>query len=472
MTQGLTKSLLLATTTLSVLTAVDARASDTLSGFALLPADTFAEGNTSGQQLSLPRNRPVPFPGPNGQPVQGFSGVQFAPGSRDAKGPFWFLSDNGYGGATNSDDYLLRLYQVDPNFNGFEGGNGSVEVQGFIQLSDPNNLIPWDIVADQQFYGGTNIPVDPAIKNNRLLTGGDFDIESFVVDKNQNIWVGDEFGPFILKFDSNGVLQQAPINTPNIDANGNLITPSNPEAPGDVVRSVNHPTDPTMRNDPGALRGSRGYEGMAFSPDGQTLYPMLEGNVDDDPVGFLRVYQIDTASGDFTDFIGFYVLEPEGGAIGDFTPINENEFLVLERDGSQNDPDGFKKVFKIDITNLVDGQFVKEEVVDLLNIKDPDDLDGDGEDTFVFTFVTIEDLLVLDENTILVANDNNYPNSIGRDYPDTPDGFPGIDNNEIIVITLDETLNLDPRLGAIPAPTSAVILAFGLLAAAGLRRRA
>ncbi|WP_413168337.1 calcium-binding protein [Capilliphycus salinus ALCB114379] len=48
-------------------------------------------------------------------------------------------------------------------------------------------------------------------------------------------------------------------------------------------------------------------------------------------------------------------------------------------------------------------------------------------------------MLVLDENTILVANDNNYPFSVGRG--------PDIDNNEIIQLELDEPLDLDPRLG-------------------------
>jgi hypothetical protein len=54
-------------------------------------------------------------------------------------------------------------------------------------------------------------------------------------------------------------------------------------------------------------------------------------------------------------------------------------------------------------------------------------------------FVTIENVLVLDSDTILVANDNNYPFSIGRP--------PGIDNNEMVILQLDSPLALDPRLG-------------------------
>ncbi len=184
----------------------------TLVGFASLPADTFAEGPPSGADNGngepISRNgRTGPF---EGQPVQGFSGVQFAP---SGNGAFWFLSDNGFGGQSNSADYLLRLYQVDPNFAGAEEGDGSVEVQGFIQLSDPNNLIPFEIINKDT--------------EERWLTGGDFDIESFVIDSNGDIWIGDEFGPYLLHFNSEGELVEAPISTPNI-TNFNTLNGQDP----------------------------------------------------------------------------------------------------------------------------------------------------------------------------------------------------------------------------------------------------
>ncbi len=439
MTQGQIKSVLLATTMLAAIAASDAGAVDTLSGFAVLPADTFAAGppaggdDGNGNPISA-NGRTGPFPG---QPVQGFSGVQFAPGSGSAGGPFWFLSDNGFGSQANSSDYLLRIYQVDPSFAGFEGGDTAVEVQGFVQLRDPNNVLPFPIVNE-----GTS---------ERLLTGADFDIESFVIDNNRNIWIGDEFGPFILKFDQTGVLQEAPVRTPDVDlSTGSLI-------PGQFVAAPQNPIDNTNTN----LPTSRGYEGMAFSPDRQTLYPLLEGTVDGDPADSLRIYAFDVASGEFSDFVGLYQLDPGGSAIGDFTPINENEFLVIERDSGQGPNAQFKKIFKVDLSEINGGFVEKVEVVDLLNIDDPNDLNGDGDTTFTFPFVTIEDVLVLDAKTILVANDNNFPFSMGRG--------PDIDNNEIIVITLDETLAFDPSL--IPAPSTALLLTFGLAALAGVRRR-
>ena len=136
-----------------------------------------------------------------GNPYRVFSGVQFAPNNT---GALWFLSDNGFGTQENSSDYLLRIYQVDPSFTGIEGGDGSIEVEDFIQLADPNSLIEFDIVNEGN--------------EERLLTGADFDIESFVIDDSGDIWVGEEFGPYLLHFNSEGELLEAPIPTPNVSS--------------------------------------------------------------------------------------------------------------------------------------------------------------------------------------------------------------------------------------------------------------
>jgi hypothetical protein len=49
--------------------------------------------------------------------------------------------------------------------------------------------------------------------------------------------------------------------------------------------------------------------------------------------------------------------------------------------------------------------------------------------------VTIENILTIDATTLLVINDNNYADTIGR--------YPGqADNTEFIKIRLDKPLNL------------------------------
>jgi glycerophosphoryl diester phosphodiesterase len=182
------------------------------------------------------------------------------------------------------------------------------------------------------------------------------------------------------------------------------------------------------------LGGSKGFEGLAISPDKKTLYPLLEGTVFGDPAGSLRIYEFDVATQKYQGQLGSYKLESVNNAIGDFTVINKNEYLVIERDNGQGATALFKKIYKVDISKKDgNGNVLKEEVVDLLNIQDPNDLNKDGNTKFTFPFVTIEDVLVLDNNTILVANDNNYPFSTGRSAT-------AADNNESIILELAKPL--------------------------------
>src|SRR5262245_51497952 len=93
---------------LSLAAAIPAsRASDILVGRAVLPAGTFAEAPTSGQQLGTePVNgQNVPFM--NKQPVQGFSAIR-----DNGDGTFWVMEDNGYGAIENSADFNLRVYKI------------------------------------------------------------------------------------------------------------------------------------------------------------------------------------------------------------------------------------------------------------------------------------------------------------------------------------------------------------------------
>jgi glycerophosphoryl diester phosphodiesterase len=208
---------------------------------------------------------------------------------------------------------------------------------------------------------------------------------------------------------------------------------------GDLVRDKLVGT-PAVAN----LNRSQGFEGLAISPDKNTLYPLLEGTVFGDPAGTLRIYEFDVATQKYKGQLGSYKLEAVGNAIGDFTVINRNEYLVIERDNGQGATALFKKIYKVDITKKdANGNVLKEEVVDLLNIQDPNDLNKDGSTKFTFPFVTIEDVVVLDDNTILVANDNNYPFSTGRSAT-------AVDNNESIVLDLAKPLETISQISGTP----------------------
>jgi len=112
--------------------------------------------------------------------------------------------------------------------------------------------------------------------------------------------------------------------------------------------------------------------------------------------------------------------------------------LVIERNGvtaTSTSGTPFKKVFIADLAGVASGGFVhKTELVDLMNINDPHDLNGDGSKLFTFPYVTIESVLILDPSTLLVINDNNYPGTGGRDL--------NSDNTEFLKIRLDQDLNV------------------------------
>jgi hypothetical protein len=60
-----------------------------------------------------------------------------------------------------------------------------------------------------------------------------------------------------------------------------------------------------------------------------------------------------------------------------------------------------------------DGFPITREVADLLHISDPTNIAGFGP-VFRFPFQTIESVIPLSNNRLVVPNDNNYPFSAGR----------------------------------------------------------
>jgi hypothetical protein len=82
-----------------------------------------------------------------------------------------------------------------------------------------------------------------------------------------------------------------------------------------------------------------------------------------------------------------------------------------------------------------DGLLDKTLLVDLMNIANPRKAGA----TFTFPFQTIEDVVILNEKTVAVLNDNNFPFSSGRTA--------GVaDNNEWITIELPGSLHPDNRI--------------------------
>lgn len=411
-----------------------------LVGRAVLPVDTLAPGPPSGHLISGHTfGREIPFAG---QPVQGISSV--LPGPRP--GTYWVLLDNGYGAKDNSADFALRIYGVEPDFATgqvfpvhLQTGDRlpSFTPESWVALRDPMGFSP---VAAAPFPEWTHEPLDTPDG----LTGAVFDPESMQRRADGSLWLGDEFGPFLLRVSATGELLQAPLSLPTPPGFGDHPSIQSPDHPA----LAGLPTD-EARQAAATLPRSRGLEGLAINPQGTRLYPMLEGALASDPQRDRRfIFEFDLTTARFTSRIAAYRLEHPSHAIGDLAAINEHEFLVIERDGRQGDrrnpafpdPAQFKRIYKIDLTTVdADGFVAKELVVDLLSIADPHSIGGDAtlDGVFSFPFVTIESVLPLTPTTLLVINDNNYPLTAGRqmDHPDA---------TEFILLRLDRPLRLHP----------------------------
>ena len=417
-----------------------------LAGHAVLPANTFLAAPTdasadlrvsgkftSGQRVEalgtvpgLSAGRPtglsLPF---QGQPVQGHSGIK-----RMADGTVWVLTDNGFGTKANSSDAMLFLSR-----HRLDWDRGAVERLETVFLHDPDKRVPFRIV-----HEGTE---------KRYLTGADFDPESFQLI-GDSIWIGDEFGPYLIR----------------ADRSGKVLAVHETEVNGKVVRSPDHPSVTTPAVPTGsvafAVRRSKGFEGLARSPDGRFLYALLEGPVWDtetndwEKVGgreVLRILEFDVAQAKWTGRHWKYVLEQNGLAIGDFNMIDATTALVIERDNGEGTadracPEGqrrpdcfhdlarFKRVMKIEVNEAQVGQAVRKiGYIDLMKIADPQRLARKplNGDVLTFPFFTIENVDVVDGAHIVVGNDNNLPFSSSRDPQKA-------DDNEFVLLQVRDLL--------------------------------
>ncbi|MBL8670012.1 MAG: esterase-like activity of phytase family protein [Alphaproteobacteria bacterium] len=419
----------------------------TLVGHAVLPAQTYIDapadapadlkvsgkfttgtrvdsvGTVEGKSAGRPTGVSLPF---KGQPIQGHSGIKAMP-----DGTFWIVTDNGFGSKANSPDAMLFLnrYRIDWD-------KGTFERLQTVFLHDPDKVVPFRIT-----HEGTE---------KRYLTGSDFDIEGFQIAGGA-FWIGDEFGPFLIK----------------ADMTGKVLKVVETKVDGFAVRSPDHPAvgSAGAPNQTGSfnLRRSKGYEGLAGSKDGRFLYALLEGplwNPDAkdyektaDGKEFLRIIEFDVAKEAWTGRHWRYVLEQNGNAIGDFNMVDATTGLIIERDNGEGTADKacpadqkrtdcfhdlakFKRVTKIELSDANAGQAVRKiGHIDLMKIADPGKKArkplNDG--VLTFPFFTIENVEVIDARHIVVGNDNNLPFSSSRE-PNKAD------DNELVLLEVEAFL--------------------------------
>jgi hypothetical protein len=378
-------------------------------------------GDVGAAYGSHPTGISLPF---LGQPVQGMSGFAM---NRAPDGSVYTLTDNGFGSKVNSPDALLFFHRMKPDF-----ATGKVERLESVFLRDPDHKVPFRIA-----YEGTE---------SRYLTGADFDPESIQV-LNDEVWIGDEFGPYIIR----------------ATLDGRVLAVHATELGGEVLRGPDTPgvTVPAVPGKDFRVQRSGGYEGMALQPKTNLLWGMLEKPLlgeDGKPEGdFLTVMTFDTGKSAWTGDSYRFRLAEGATAIGDFNFIDDTRALVIERDNGEGDPSlacktedksacypipaKVKNIVLVDTASVdKDGYIRRIAQIDLMNVADPDGkaivktaADRDLAGVFTFPFFTIEDVMRVDDTHIMVANDNNLPFSGGREIGKAA-------NNEFILLDVADFL--------------------------------
>lgn len=418
----------------------------TLAGHVVLPAESFIDppadaptdfrkpgkftggpridtvGTIEGKSFDRPTGVKLPF---KGQPAQGHSGIKKLP-----DGSYMVLTDNGFGTKANSPDSMLYLSTLRMNWD-----KGTIDRVATVFLHDPDKKVPFRIANEAT--------------DKRYLTGSDFDPESFQLIGDK-IWIGEELGPYLIRADKTGKIEAVfetqvdgkPARSPDHYA---VASPATPAA----TATFN-------------VRRSRGYEGMAASPDGKFLYPLLEGPMWDaekkdwektaDSKEYLRILEFSVAENKWTGRHWKYVLDQNDLAIGDFNMIDATTALVIERDNGEGTADKacegakkpdcfhnlakFKRVYKIEMSDAnVNGPVRKIGSIDLMNIADPDKRAKKplNNGVLTFPFWTIENVEIVDASHIIVGNDNNLPYSSSRE-PNKAD------DNEFVLLKVEEFL--------------------------------
>jgi Esterase-like activity of phytase len=178
------------------------------------------------------------------------------------------------------------------------------------------------------------------------------DPEGIRVGPNGNFYVSDEYGPYVFEFNRQGHLVQ------RISVPSKLL--------------IDHPSsnaNSELLNNTSGRQSNRGMEGLAISPDGSTLFGIMQSALLQDH-GLVpnttnrlglnnRIIKIDLLTGETHEYV--YVLDTigQGQGVSEIVAINNHEFLVLERDNRSNlqSPPAApmrKSIYKIDTAGATD----------------------------------------------------------------------------------------------------------------------
>lgn len=336
-----------------------------------------------------------------------------------ASGTYFGVTDRGPGGGLMPFAPKLQQFRVD--IDPTTGAASNFQLQQTILFKTADGSATFD--------GRTPL----ALNGDASVLGLSFDPEALTIGPNGHFYVADEYGPSLYEF--------APVTLGGVTEARFVRSFDVPERlmPVDSLGQRNYEAE--RETAPALVSGrqdNRGLEGLAISPDGATLFAMMQDPLAEEGVGNqgrrsrnVRLVRFDVASGMSTgEFI--YQLEDIAtvnariaGTANDFTAnqqgrqigasamvaLNDHEFLVLERDTRGLNPE---TILSGDVEDLTVGT-KRIYKIDLAGASDVSGVSLIGTNTLPVGVAPVTKTLVLDLQAELVA--------LGREIPERIEGL-------------------------------------------------
>ncbi len=287
---------------------------------------------------------------------------------------FFGVTDRGPGGGFNA--FAPKIQQFRLDIDPTTGAASNFRLQQTILFKTADGSATFD--------GRTPL----ALNGDSSVLGLSIDPEALVIGANRHFFVADEYGPSVYEFapfSVAGVTEARFVRSFDVPARFMPL-----DSLGQRNYEAERETAPALVS---GRQDNRGLEGLAISPDGLTLFALMQDPLAEEGLGNqgrrsrnARLIRFDVASGASTgEFI--YQLEDIAdinvripGTANDFTAnqqgrqvgasaivaLNDHEFLVMERDTRGVNPEtilsgdvedltvGTKRIYKIDLAGASD----------------------------------------------------------------------------------------------------------------------
>jgi hypothetical protein len=194
------------------------------------------------------------------------------------------------------------------------------------------------------YFSGRSDNFDPG-KPSTHPHNGRFDPEGIRVSNDGRwVYVTDEYGPYVYQFDRDSGRRVRAFSLPAKFAVAKQAPVGDPEISGNTSGRV----------------ANKGMEGLAITPDGRYLVGAMQSPLIQDggtDAAFTRIVKIDVRTGAVQEYayeltnIGT-AAKPKYGSISEILAVNNDDFLVDERDGKGLGDDSkaaFKRIYRVSL---------------------------------------------------------------------------------------------------------------------------